>query len=229
MSHKQSFCMRLGKAGQLFGASGCNTRLSFQSQPLLLHETGEKTAPVKATHEPLRSPPQRAIQRAATLELAQRAAALWGAKGEGPKPVRAVQNYVFAIERAGRPAILRLTHESHRSVEEVEAELRWILDLKECGLPMAAPYRSRGDRRTETVLSAQGGFVVSCFEHLAGTEPDPKNPELWTDRMFEKLGALTAKMHQASYDAAWTPATLPRRTWREGKCRAEFPLLRPGQ
>ncbi len=180
-----------------------------------------------AATSPLRSPPQRAVAAAATEALARQAAELWDGTLIGREPVRAVQNYVFAIERAGRPAILRLTHESHRSVEEVEAELRWILDLKECGLPVAAPYRSRRDCRTETVPSAQGGFVVSCFEHLAGTEPDPKNPELWTDRMFEQLGALTARIHQASYDAAWTPATLPRRNWREESVAQNFHFYVP--
>ncbi len=176
---------------------------------------------------PRRSSPQRAIEGAATSAIALQAAELWGATLIGQEPVRAVQNYVFAVERAGRPAILRLTHDSHRSAEEVEAELRWILDLKECGLPVAAPYRSRRDARTEIVPSAHGRFIVACFEHLAGTEPDPKTPELWSDRMFEQLGALTARMHQASYDAAWTPATLPRRTWRDESVAQNFHFYVP--
>ncbi len=176
---------------------------------------------------PLRSPAQRAVAAAATEALAREAAELWGGALIGQEPVRAVQNYVFAIERAGHPAILRLTHESHRSVEEVEAELRWILDLKECGLPVAAPYRSRRDSRTEMVSAAHGSFVVSCFEHLPGVAPDPKDPELWTDQMFEQLGALTARMHQASYDAAWTPAMLPRRTWREESVAQNFHFYVP--
>ncbi len=176
---------------------------------------------------PRRSPPQRAVEAAATSAVVRQAAELWDATWIGQEPVRAVQNYVFAVERAAGPAVLRLTHDSHRSVDEVEAELRWILDLKECGLPVAAPYRSRRDSRTETVPSAHGRFVVACFEHLPGAEPDPKNPELWSDRMFEQLGALTARMHQASYDAAWTPATLPRRTWRDESVAQNFHFYVP--
>ena len=102
-----------------------------------------------------------------------------------------------------------------------------MIDLKECGLPVAVPYRSRRDCRTETVSSAQGKFVAACFEHLDGVEPDPANPELWTDQMFEQLGAVTAKMHQASYDAAWTQATLPRRTWREESVAQNFHFYVP--
>ncbi|MBA3650079.1 MAG: phosphotransferase [Chthoniobacterales bacterium] len=151
---------------------------------------------MKKDEPPLRSPPQRAIAAAATGEIARQAANLWSAQSADPQPVRAVQNYVFSIAHEGAPAILRLTHESHRRQEEVEAELRWVLDLKERGIPVAVPFRSRRDRLTEMVESGHGQFVVSCFEYLTGPEPNPQNPALWNDRMFEQLGALTARLHQ---------------------------------
>ena len=44
-------------------------------------------------------------------------------KGSDPAPIRAVQNFVYTMERADGPAILRLSHESHRAVSEAEAEL----------------------------------------------------------------------------------------------------------
>lgn len=194
---------------------------------MLLHETGEKTAPVKAPHEPVRSPSQRAIQEAATLELAQRAAAFWGATGKGPRPVHAVQNFVYAIERAEGPAILRLTHESHRSRAEVEAEVRWMVDLRERGLPVAAVYSSADGHLVKTVDSAHGAFVVTCFERLNGAEPDPQTPQKWTEQMFTQLGTLIAQLHQASYEAARTPATLARRTWREESVAQNFHFYAP--
>lgn len=182
---------------------------------------------MKKDEPPLRSPPQRAIEAAVTGEIARQAANLWSAQNADPQPVRAVQNYVFAVEYEGAPAILRLSHETHRRQEEVEAELRWVLDLKERGIPVAVPYRSRRDRLTEIVESGHGQFVVSCFEHLTGLEPNPQNPALWSDQMFERLGALTARLHQASYDATWTQATLPRRTWREESVAQNFHFYVP--
>ncbi len=182
---------------------------------------------MKKDEPPLRSPPQRAIEAAVTGEIARQAAILWSAQNADPQPVRAVQNHVFAVEHEGAPAILRLTHESHRRQEEVEAELRWVLDLKERGIPVAVPFRSRRDRLTEIVESGHGQFVVSCFEHLTGLEPNPQNPALWSDQMFEQLGALTARLHQASYEAAWTRATLPRRSWREESVAQNFHFYVP--
>ena len=176
---------------------------------------------------PLRSAPQRAIAGAITPALLRGASELWDGQGSDPAPVRAVQNFVYTIERADGPAILRLSHESHRTVSETEAELRWMIDLKQRGLPVPAVHRSRRGTLVERVESDQGGFVVSCFECLAGMEPDPQNPELWTDQMFEQLGAIIARLHQASYEAAWTQATLARRTWREESVAQNFHFYVP--
>jgi Ser/Thr protein kinase RdoA (MazF antagonist) len=182
---------------------------------------------VKETAPPRRTPPQRAIAAAATTEIASRATGLWDATSSAPRPLDAVQNFVFAMERADGPAILRLTHESRRSIEEVEAELRWVLDLKTRGLSVAAPHLSKNDRLTESIASAHGRFTAACFESLPGQQPDPFRPELWTDRMFEQLGAFIAQLHQASYDTAWRQATLPRRTWREESVAQNFHFYVP--
>lgn len=164
---------------------------------------------------PLRSLPQRAIRGALTLASVRDAAGLWNNQNPALAPIPAVQNFVYPIERPDGPAILRLTHESHRGILEVEAELRWMMDLKGRGLPVPAVHRSRRGALVEMIESAQGRFFVTCFERLAGIEPDPRKPEPSTDQMFKQLGAVIARLHQASYDAAWTQATLARRTWRE--------------
>ena len=182
---------------------------------------------MKKDRAPLRSAPRRAISDAITPALLRDAVALWDDRASGPVPIHAVQNFVYAIECADGSAILRLTRESHRTVSEVEAELHWMIDLKQRGLPVPAVYRSRRGALVERVESAHGGFVVSCFERLAGLEPDPHNPELWTDEMFERLGAIMAQLHQASYEAAWTQATLARRTWREESVAQNFHFYVP--
>ncbi|CAN5436729.1 phosphotransferase enzyme family protein [soil metagenome] len=173
---------------------------------------------------PRRSPPQRAIAAAAKSEIVGQAAALWGTATSDPRPIPPVQNFVFEIERVRSPAILRLTHESHRSVEEVEAELRWLLALKERALPVAGPFLSSHERLTETVESSHGRFVAACFEFLPG---EAAESESWDDGMFEQLGALTASLHQDCYDAAWTQAKLPRRTWREESVAQNFHFYVP--
>ncbi len=182
---------------------------------------------MKPKESPVRSVGQRAVGGALTAAVVQGAARLWEADGGKPRPIRSVQNFVFQITRPAGRAILRLTHESHRSSAEVEAEARWMLDLRQRGLPVPALYSSLGGQLVETMESGQGRFVVTCFEHLAGTEPDPKDPELWNEQMFVQLGAVMGQLHQASYEAAWTPRTLGRRSWREESVVQDFHLYVP--
>ncbi|MEO8439634.1 MAG: phosphotransferase [Spartobacteria bacterium] len=176
---------------------------------------------------PRRSIRHRSIEEAITPELVEGAASLWSDRSRPPAPLPAVQNFVYAIQHARGPAILRLTHESHRSLPEVEAELRWVTELRERGLPVPTVYRSLRGALCEIVQSAHGRFVVAAFERLAGEEPDPEDPARWNGQTLEQLGALIARLHQSSYDAAWRPATMGRRTWREESVAQNFHFYVP--
>ncbi|MBA3544032.1 MAG: phosphotransferase [Chthoniobacterales bacterium] len=182
---------------------------------------------MKKPNEPLRSASQRALAAVVTPEFAQAAAALWEAKSTLPEPLHAVQNFVFAIERPAGPAILRLTHESHRSPDQVEAELRWILDLAERGLAVAKPYRSNNDAWLETVASSNGQFIATCFERLANIEPSSDDPASWDEQLLKNLGSTIAKLHRASREAAWDPAALLRPSWRQESVVRNFHSLVP--
>lgn len=177
---------------------------------------------MKAKSAPLRSAPQRAIAVALSDEIVRSAADLWGARSPAPHLIRAVQNFAFAIEHDEGPAVLRLTHESHRSVSEVESELRWMIDLKERALPVARPIYSIQNCLTQTIASAHGRFVAACFECLPGVEPDPAQPELWNDRIFEHLGSIMAQMHQAASRADWKPDTMDRPAWSDESVARNF-------
>ena len=182
---------------------------------------------MKRPGAPLRSAPQRALAAAVTPELAQVAAGFWEVKGALPKPLHAVQNFVFAIERTAGSAILRLTHEAHRSPSEVEAELRWILDLAERGLAVAKPYRSKSDAWLEAVASSNGQFIATCFERFANIEPSSHDPASWDEQLLKNLGSTIAKLHRASREAAWDPAALSRPSWRQESGVRNFHSLVP--
>ncbi|MGI8890554.1 MAG: phosphotransferase enzyme family protein [Chthoniobacterales bacterium] len=182
---------------------------------------------MKENQTALLSDPQRAISEALTPEIAQDAARTWQAEGATLRSIPAVQNFVYAVERDDGPAILRFTHESHRSAQEVEAEVRWMQDLHERGLPVPEVRYSQNGALVETADSSHGRFLVTCFKRLAGQAPDPTDLRVWNPSMFEQLGAVMARLHQAAYEAAWTPASLARRSWREENVAQNFHFYVP--
>ena len=173
--------------------------------------------------EPRRTAKGRAIEQAANLELARRAAARWGAPAEAmPRRIHSVQNFVFAVNLP-EPAILRLTHRSHRRRKEIEAELRWINDLLARKLPVARPLPSAAGQLVESL----GDFSASCFERLPGFAPNPSDPKRWNARMFEQLGKAIGQLHSAAIDAGWNERRLARPSWRGESVARNFHSLIP--
>ena len=123
---------------------------------------------------PLRSAGQRPIAQALTPEVARDAANLWVTDSSALAPLRAVQDFVYAVESPAGASILRLTHESHRELGEVEAELCWIHDLAQRGLRVAWPRRSKQGAFVETVESRGGRFFATVFRARERRNTRPK-------------------------------------------------------
>jgi Ser/Thr protein kinase RdoA (MazF antagonist) len=138
-----------------------------------------------------------------------------------------VQNFVYAIEVSEARSILRLTHESHRRVDEVEAELLWINDLATRKLNVARPRRSRSGELLEVIESRHGRFIATSFERAQGVPLDPTDPAMWNARIFENWGAMIGALHNAAREGAWTERSMPRPSWREESVVRHFKLHVP--
>jgi amicoumacin kinase len=176
---------------------------------------------------PQLSAPQREIARALSSDVVERAARYWDASLESLSLLPAVQNFVYSIDSAEGPAILRLTHESHRSVGEVEAELHWIADLAVRKINVARPRRSRSRSWLETIESAHGRFIATCFERAPGVAFDPSRPEMWNESVFESWGVLIGQLHAAARDSGWSQRSLRRPSWRGESVVQNFNLFVP--
>jgi len=160
---------------------------------------------------PPRSAAQNEIVRALTGDVLRRAARCWNAPLDTLAALPAVQNFVYAMDSADGPAILRLTHERHRTAEEVEAELCWIADLAGRKLNVARPRRSRSGAWLEIIESTCGKFIATSFERAAGVAFDLSRPQRWNAKLFEAWGALIAQLHNAARESGWSevPCDVP--------------------
>jgi len=123
------------------------------------------------------------------------------------------ENATYCVEEpaSGRRAILRVHRPDYSPVPDILSELAWT-----------AALRTEADVRTAAVVPAVDGAEVvevapdadqiprACvmFELLPGTEPPESDLEPW----FERLGAISARMHH--HARSWTPPPgFVRRTW----------------
>ncbi|MBL4937616.1 phosphotransferase [Clostridium sp. YIM B02515] len=116
------------------------------------------------------------------------------------------QNYVFRAYIHDRTIFIRITHESHRTKQLIQAEIEWIEYLSNNGILVANPVTSRNDLLIETVIAENDTFFVVAFEEAIG-KGIGQYP--WSTDNVELLGRLTAKMHILSQD--YTPVSNCRR------------------
>lgn len=107
------------------------------------------------------------------------------------------ENYVFSGIRDGEETILRFTHSSHRSKEQVEAELAWLQFLQTNLAPVCGPFLSIHQKLVEVVEAEETFFFVSLFEKAKGNEVKVTDTA-FNEELFFRWGAATGILHRLS-------------------------------
>lgn len=145
------------------------------------------------------------VENLFSQEVLKEAASRYEADVTQAKKLGDFENYVYEVEKDGKPYILRLTHSSHRSQEEVEGELMWINYLNGHGIHVSLVHNSVNNQLVEVVPVGASNFYVCLFDKAPGS-PVQMNSLDFGPTLFEKWGAITAKMHLVTeeYDASET-------------------------
>lgn len=145
------------------------------------------------------------VENLFSKEVLNEAASCYKADASNAKKLGDFENYVYEVQRDGKPYILRLTHSSHRMKEEVEGELKWINFLNGREIHVSLVHESKNGKLVETVNVGDTNFYVCLFDKAPGS-PVPRNGPEFGPELFEKWGAITAHMHLATeeYDASDT-------------------------
>jgi Ser/Thr protein kinase RdoA (MazF antagonist) len=141
-------------------------------------------------------------------------ASQWNATGQAAL-LDDVTNLVYEFKSQEERRILRLTHSTHRTEDEINAELDWLSFLVQQGVPASRPLLSRNDRLTER-YSVQGSyFVATVFEYAPGHFVDSANPQEWNPPLFQLLGRIMGRMHRVTKQYSPQPLRQKRSHWYE--------------
>lgn len=104
------------------------------------------------------------------------------------------------------PLILKVIDPSHRTRDQVRAELDWLRALRRAGVRVARPVRSRAGHWIES--TGDPPHLAVAFERAPGRHlPAAAWTPVWTERHGELLGRLQA------HARSWTPPGPRRPTW----------------
>ena len=120
--------------------------------------------------------------------------------------------FLLTDELRQRQLVLRVHRIGYSSAAEIRSELAWILALRRDAVVDTAEPIPGEDGELIQVLESGGGLApryAVAFERLPGQEPDAgRDADAW----FEKLGAMTAKLHR--HARHWSvPSGFVRRHW----------------
>lgn len=133
-------------------------------------------------------------QKQFTSERLDAAAARYGLSGAAISKVGGFENLVYAMDFNGKSTILRVTHDSHRTETQVQAELNFVAYLAEHGVLVCKPLPSPGGRLLESIPAENGTFLLTAFEKAPGGHVHGGHPA-WDDSLFREWGRITGLMH----------------------------------
>jgi Ser/Thr protein kinase RdoA (MazF antagonist) len=158
------------------------------------------------------------VNEALTPALVQRACIEWGIEPERCRLLGDFESFVYEVEVRERPAVLRLTHRSHRSRADIEAELDFVCFLAERALPVCRPVSSTTG---SLCFSLAGEFFACCFERAEGSHAKRLEPTLWNDCMLDDWGGTLARFHQSARGYAPLAGRPQRFHWHEDDLTAK--------
>ena len=157
---------------------------------------------------------QKEIEALINPKLVRFAASHWSANSK-IELLDNVSNFVYQLQAEKDWKILRMTHSSHRSEDQIIAELDWINFLSSHGVPVSLPFPSDNQRFTETFPVKDSYFTAVVFEFAPGQFVETADPALWNPHLFQRLGSIMGLMHRVSkmYDPYYLKKKRP--DWQE--------------
>ncbi|TMU88286.1 hypothetical protein FGG79_09365 [Bacillus sp. BHET2] len=137
------------------------------------------------------------IEELFTEEILSVSATRFGCETSQAKKLGDFENYVYEVHKDGVPYILRLTHSSHRSKGEVEAELKWINYLHKHEVNVSLVNHSVEGNLVEIMEAGDTYFYVCLFDKAPGNSVKI-NDSLFDEPLFYKWGKLTGHMHRVT-------------------------------
>lgn len=126
-------------------------------------------------------------------------------------PLEAFENFVFAFQQGDQGRILRISHHSHRTREEVQAELSWVGHLRERGARVAAPL-------SEIVVSEDGCHLAVVSEEVKGEKlVGAGSTHLWSADLYQEWGRTLGELHRLTAGYSPPPGQTPRMHWFEDR------------
>ena len=141
---------------------------------------------------------------AALRALAVQALAEWDLDGADIEPIGISENASFRVDGPGKRYVLRVHRPGYHTLAELESEQVWTAALREAGLDVPVPVRTRDDRGYVTLPFEGGERHIGLLEWVDGELMGRilyREPSSFPEH-FRAIGRIAAAIHKQSSN--WT-------------------------
>jgi Ser/Thr protein kinase RdoA (MazF antagonist) len=106
------------------------------------------------------------------------------------------ESIFYKTQLEGEPCALRISHSLHRSPGHIRGEVQWLDHLSQQGIHVPTAITLPCGEPLISISDGQGGaFTAVCFTWAEGMPVWSIKPSPWKAELFEKMGLMTARMH----------------------------------
>ncbi len=140
-------------------------------------------------------------------------------------------NFIFEAKRSDKSYILRISHSSYRTRDQIKAEIEWIDFLEKKDVRVAMPILSMNNQFVEEIsLEDSTSFYTTLFLKVPG-ETIANNHVLMTPAVIEKWGSILGRLHSLTKE--YEPkSSIKRKHWYEkpeivniNETLADYPVI----
>jgi amicoumacin kinase len=125
------------------------------------------------------------------------------------------ENYVFEVYLGDGPVILRITHSSHRNLDEIRAELDWMNYLHNQKVNCPTVYKSINNQIIEALQAADGSFFYAClYSKVPGYSVKIRSEE-FNEQLFYAWGKAIGQIHCVTKNYKPSKGTKLRPSWED--------------
>lgn len=133
------------------------------------------------------------IEKYFTTEVFAEITRAFGVKPSDLKLIRDNVNLIYAFTKNRERFILRITHSSVQTIEELLSEVDWLHFLKQNGANISAPVESLNGKLIEKIISGNTYFTAAAYSEALGRKIDRYN---WNEITFQEIGRATGQLHR---------------------------------
>ncbi|EWG11717.1 phosphotransferase enzyme family protein [Cytobacillus firmus] len=158
---------------------------------------------------------EKAVDALMTEEILHHFLSIFSLNTVNYKKLGDFENYVYQASKDGEELILRITHSTHRKLEELFSEVDWMSYLRKEGVKVPKVVPSKSGNMVESLEAGDGSvFYAGLFSKAEGKPISVRAPE-FNKELFHAWGRAVGKMHAATKSYVPSADIVPRMQWDE--------------